>query len=68
MYIGAFRLFNILVLLFLTTGVGFFAYVQSFTGSNFGGWLGFSIPILGTLTAFVLGIIFRDSEEEGEEE
>ena len=67
MYIGSLRLLNLLTLLFLTVGVGYFAYIQSFTPLNFGGWIGFLLPILGTLTAFGLGIIFRDIEE-GEEE
>ena len=67
MYIGSLRLLNLLTLLFITVGVGYFAYIQSFTDSYFGGWIGFLTPILGTLTAFVLGIIFLDIEE-GEEE
>jgi hypothetical protein len=68
MFINGVRFATIVTLLFLTVSVGFFAYIQSFTGSTFGGWIGFLIPILGTLTAFVLGFIFSDSEEEGEEE
>ena len=62
MYINKERLFHLCVMVFTLCTVVVTAFIQSFTASTFGGYVGFFLPIVCVLNAFVLGITFSQGE------
>ena len=62
MYINKARLFSVCVLVFTLCVTVVVAFIQSFTDSTFGGYVGFILPIVCVLNTFWAGVTFGEEE------